>query len=291
MNSMTGFGSASASENGREISIEIKSVNHRFLDLVLKLPKNLSFLENPFRERVGLALSRGHVELFINYINQREDSKEVRIDVPLLKQYLLAFEEVKTLGSIENEMQFTDIMRMQDVLTVSEPADDQDEVTLLALKALDQALLEMEQMRAAEGKKMKEDIKNRIHFLNNNFNIIEKLAPTIPVIYAEKTKDRIQELLGEVEVDQDRLANEIAVFADKCNIDEEIARFHSHISQLENMLDDSEPVGRKMDFALQEINREVNTIGSKANNADITKCVLDLKAELEKIREQIQNIE
>lgn len=291
MHSMTGFGSGKCIEDGREITIEIKTVNHRFLDINQKLPKFLSFLESGFREIISERLNRGHLELYISYKNQRDDAKTVEIDEALLAQYVEAFQKISQKYFSNIELTNSDILKMQGVLTVTEQDEDQQKVMDLAGKALNEALDNLIVMREAEGKNLYIDVKNRINNLKEMFNVIVNEAPNVPREYLEKMKARMCEILSDVDYDEARLLTEVAVFADKCNIDEEIARFKSHIMQFENAMEIDEPVGRKLDFTLQEINREINTIGSKANNAVITTSVMDIKAELEKIREQIQNIE
>lgn len=291
MHSMTGFGAGKCQYDGREITVEIKSVNHRFLDISHKLPRFLSFLESSFREIISDRINRGHIELYVSYKNQREDSKRVEVDNPLLFQYMAVLKNIGAAHDIKDEISYSDIMKMQGVLTVTEADDDQQAILDIAAKALNEAIDKLIVMRRAEGIHLYNDVKMRMDNVNNIFSIIFKEAPKVPVEYMQKLKARITEMLSGVDYDESRLMNEAAIFADKCNIDEEIARFKSHVTQFDKAMEVDEPVGRRLDFTLQEINREINTIGSKANNAVITTAVMDIKAELEKIREQVQNIE
>lgn len=291
MNSMTGFGSGRYSEDGREITVEVKTVNHRFLDINHKLPKHLSFLESEFRKVISSRLSRGHAEIFVSYKNTREDAKKVEVDLPLLGQYLTAADEINDKYGIEKDINFKHVLKMQGVLSITEEDDDQKEICRLANIAVNIAIDNVIAMRKAEGNNLCKDISDRINKVKSMFESIEKAAPKVPVQYMDKLKSRMEDMLSGVNYDEARLLTEAAVFADKCNVDEEIARFKSHIMQFEKCYDVSEPVGRKLDFTLQEINREINTIGSKANDAEIATVVMDIKAELEKIREQVQNVE
>lgn len=284
---MTGFGMSALRRDGREMTIELKSVNHRFLDISMKLPKFLTFLDHPFREAISGRLCRGHVELYITYRNTREDAKSVQVDTALLAQYQKAF----AACGIQGELSYDQLLHMQGVLTVIEQEDDQQAVQQLALEALNQALDALIAMREQEGRALFEDLSSRTDTLCTLFAVIIKQAPQVPKSYYEKMAARIQELIGDHTVDETRLLNEAAVFADRCAIDEELVRFQSHVEQLRSTFALDEPIGRKMEFTLQELNRETNTIGSKANDVVISKQVTALKAELEKIREQIQNVE
>ena len=291
MHSMTGFGSGKCLEDGREVAVELKSVNHRFLDINQKMPKFISFLDIVARDVISKRISRGHFEVFISYTNQRDDSKKVEVDSQMLSQYMDALNEISKTYRIGSEITFDNIMRMQGVFTVTEQEDDQEAIISIAQKALNEALDNLIVMRKAEGENLHKDIEKRMETVKEIFNVIVDEAPKVPVEYMQKLKVRIRELMSDINFDEARIMTEVAVFADKCNIDEEITRFKSHIMQFEKTIEMNEPVGRKLDFTLQEINREINTIGSKANNATITTAVMDIKAELEKVREQVQNIE
>lgn len=291
MHSMTGFGQGKHAMNGREITVELKSVNHRFLDINQKIPKYLSFLESEFRDAISNRLDRGHIEIFICYQNFRDDAKKVEVDYFLLGQYMDAVKEIQSKFKIADEISFDNIMKMQGVFTVSEQDDDQKEICSLARIAIDKALDDLISMRKIEGCNLLKDVSSRINNVKEMFAQIAQIAPNVPIAYKDKLKSRMTEMLKGVEYSEDRLLTEVAIFADKCNIDEEIARFYSHIMQFEQSIELDDPVGRKLDFTLQEINREINTIGSKANCADMSSVVMNIKAELEKIREQVQNIE
>ena len=290
MFSMTGYGRAVLSEDGREVTVEIKSVNHRYLDLGFKTGKYFSFLEDRLRRAISSKLSRGHLDIYINYRNMREDYRQVRVDYALLQSYVDAFREAEKIG-LPNDLTLTAAMRFNDVLTVEEAEDNQEVLSDLVERACLAALDELCAMRKTEGEKLKKDILIRLDTITRQLGFIEERAPQVVSIYREKLSKRIEELLDGQDIDQTKLSTEVAFFADKCNIDEEIVRLKSHIHQFLTTMEAQEAIGRKLDFIIQEINREINTIGSKASDVEITNNVLLMKNEVEKIREQIQNIE
>ena len=291
MYSMTGYGRGTASSDGRELTVELKSVNNRFLDIGLKLPRQLSFLEDSLRLRLSEALSRGHVDVFVNYRNTRSDAKTVRIDEALLGAYLTsARESAKALG-LTDDITLSRALSLPDVTTILPADEDQDALTALAEQAMSLAIDGLKAMRWKEGERLKADLSARIDTMTGYAAQVEKRAPAVVEEYRAKLTDRIEDLLQETEVDRARLATEVAIFADRAAIDEEIVRLNTHLVHFKELLVAQEPVGRKMDFLVQEMNRECNTIGSKANDAELTSIVLLSKAEIEKLREQIQNIE
>lgn len=291
MFSMTGYGKGSASGDGREITVELKSVNHRYLDVGMRLPRHLSFLEDGIRAGLAARISRGHIDVFVNYRNLRSDARSVEIDVPLLGAFVAAAKQAnETLGLLD-DLSLTAALRLPDVSNVRETDEDADAVNELMLAALNGAIDALLVMRVQEGERMKAYLSA---CADTVLSLTEKIALRAPLVVEEyKTKlgERIQTLLGGVEVDRTRLATEVALFADKASIDEEISRLHSHLTSMRQLLDAEEPSGRKLDFVVQEMNREFNTIGSKANDGELTTLVLTGKAEIEKIREQVQNIE
>ena len=291
MYSMTGYGRGMASKEGRELTIELKSVNNRFLDIGMKLPRQLSFLEDSLRKLLNDALSRGHVDVFVNYRNLRSDAKTVRVDEALLKAYLAsARESAQDLG-LTDDLTLSRVLTLPDVTTILPADEDQQALADLGREAMTMAIENLKAMRLKEGERLKLDLSARMDAMTGFAAAIEKRAPAVAEEYRTKLTARIEEMLGETEVDRSRLATEVAIFADRAAIDEELVRLNTHLIHFRELLAAGEPVGRKMDFLVQEMNRECNTIGSKANDAELTSIVLLCKAEIEKLREQIQNIE
>lgn len=288
---MTGYGKGSATGDGREMTVELKSVNHRYLDVGMRLPRHLSFLEDPIRSALTARLSRGHVDVFVNYRNLRSDARSVEIDVPLLTAFIAAAKQANETLALRDDLSLTAALRLPDVSNVREADEDTDAVLALLNAAINGAIDNMLVMREQEGNRLGVYLGNCTDTVESLTEQIAKRAPVVVSEYRVKLDERIQTLLGNVEVDRARLATEVAIFADKASIDEEISRLHSHIAQMRSLLLDTEPAGRKLDFVVQEMNREFNTIGSKANDGELTKLVLNGKAEIEKIREQVQNIE
>ena len=291
MYSMTGYGRGAASVEGRELTIELKSVNNRFLDIGMKLPRQLSFLEDGLRKLLNDSLSRGHVDVFVNYRNLRSDAKTVRVDEALLKAYLASARESAKALNLADDLTLSKALTLPDVTTILPADEDQQALTELAQTVMAEAIENLKVMRHKEGERLKMDLSARMDTMTGYAAAIEKRAPAVAEEYRAKLTARIEELLGETEVDRARLATEVAIFADRAAIDEEIVRLNTHLVHFRELLDADEPVGRKMDFLVQEMNRECNTIGSKANDAELTSIVLLSKAEIEKLREQIQNIE
>jgi len=291
MYSMTGYGKGSATGDGREMTVELKSVNHRYLDVGMRLPRHLSFLEDPIRSALTARLSRGHVDVFVNYRNLRSDARSVEIAVPLLPAFVAAAKQANETLALRDDLSLTAALRLPDVSNVREADEDTDAVLTLLNAAINGAIDNMLVMREQEGNRLGVYLGNCTDTVESLTEQIAKRAPVVVSEYRVKLDERIQTLLGNVEVDRARLATEVAIFADKASIDEEISRLHSHIAQMRSLLLDKEPAGRKLDFVVQEMNREFNTIGSKANDGELTKLVLTGKAEIEKIREQVQNIE
>jgi uncharacterized protein (TIGR00255 family) len=291
MYSMTGYGKGAASSDGRELTVELKSVNHRYLDVGLRLPRHLAFLEDGVRTGLSARLSRGHIDVFINYRNLRSDARSVEIDVPLLTAFISAARQANESLSLSDDLSLSAALRLPDVTNVREADEDTDAVLALLNDALNAAVDALLAMRLAEGRRMKAYLSDCADTVLALTEQIAKRAPLVVGEYKTKLDERVQALIGPLEVDRARLATEVALFADRASIDEEISRLHSHIAQMRELLEADEPTGRKLDFVVQEMNREFNTIGSKANDGELTKLVLSGKAELEKIREQVQNIE
>ena len=290
MQSMTGYGRCQMERDGRVMTVEVKSVNHRFLDTSYRLPRHLTFLDDAVRRGVSAKLSRGHVDVFVNYENHRDDAREVRVDTVLACAYQKAIGELSAALGCAGELSVLEYARMPDVLTVQEKEEDQQAVRELFDEALSGALCELVAMREREGESMKRDILEKLSRIGSLREEIEKRAPQVVTDYAAKLQERIA-ALTDGELDEARLLTEVAVFADRAAIDEELVRLLSHIAQIRATVDLTEPVGRKLDFLVQELNREVNPIGSKAMDAAIAQCVVAAKGEIEKLREQVQNVE
>ena len=290
MHSMTGYGRCQIERDGRTMTVEVKSVNHRFLDTSYRLARHLMFLDDVVRKGVSARLARGHVDVFVNYENHREDAREIRVATALAVAYQRAMSELSGALGIEANLSLQEYARMPDVLTVQESAEDQDAVRELFEEALSGALDALIVMRAQEGENMKRDILDKIARIEEIREAVAARAPMVVEDYRIRLKERIA-AMTEGEIDEARLLTEIAVFADRAAIDEELVRLFSHTAQIRKMVEMAEPVGRKLDFLVQELNREVNTIGSKAMDAQIAQYVVQAKGEIEKLREQVQNIE
>ena len=288
--SMTGFGKSSLSKNQREYQIEIKAVNHRYLDISIKLPRQLSYLEDEIKKEISTQLKRGKIELFLSFENNSDQGRNIKINKEIAKLYIKELRELAQEENIQANIEVTDISKFPDVLAISM---EQDEETIKGevLETTKKAVQNLLEMRKIEGKKLAEDIKKRIEKINKKIIEISAISTGLIEEYVVKLEGRIKELLKIEEIDKSRIAQEVVIYADKCSIEEEVTRLKSHIAQFENLLQSEEAVGKKLDFIVQEMNRETNTIGSKANNLEITNGVIDIKTELENIREQIQNIE
>lgn len=291
MHSMTGYGRMSVERDGRQLTVELKSVNHRFLDLSFRMPRSFNFLEDSARKLIGEYLSRGHVDLFATYRNTREDSRRVEADQALLAAYMTALDNIAAMTGLRDDRTLSLATRLPDVLTVAEADEDQDALRELMREALAGALEQMQAMREKEGEALKSDISSRIDTLERMTGEIEARYPETVAEYQQKLKARVEELLGGAAMDEQRLMQEVAIMADRSAIAEETVRLHSHFAQVRGFMEASEPVGRKLDFIVQELNREVNTISSKSQDVPITRLVVEAKAEIEKIREQVQNVE
>ena len=291
ISSMTGFGRATVASDGREITIELKSVNHRYLDLAFRMPRHIGFIEDVLRQLLTGQLSRGHVDIFVNYRNTRTDARAVVIDEALMGAYLSAARKAAAQYELRDDITLSAAMRFPDVTDVIEAEEDRDAVAALAREAALRAVTAMKRMRAGEGERLCNDLLNRVTTVESIAGKIDVRAPFVVEEYRTKLSERIESMLGGVEVDRTRLATEVALFADKASINEELVRLASHITEMRKVLGADEAAGRRLDFIVQEMNREFNTIGSKANDAEITSLVIAGKGEIEKIREHVQNIE
>ena len=289
--SMTGYGRGRVEEGGRTFLVEIKSVNNRYLDINLRLPRQINALEDNIRKYIASRISRGKIDVYINQEKVSEDDIKITIDEQAAKAYYNAFSLLKEKFNLKDDITISLLTKSNDVIVVEKQEEDFDAIWSTLSKALEEAMNMFIDMRMREGLKLSNDILDRCELIREKVLKIESRSPEIVKEYREKILQRISEFLNDVEVDQARLLNEVAFFADKSSITEEIVRLESHIEQLKGAVSSSESVGRKLDFIIQEMNRETNTIGSKANDLYITNLVVDIKSELEKIREQIQNIE
>ena len=288
--SMTGYGRANTSKNDREYQIEIKSVNHRYLDISVKIPRQISYLEDSIKKEISSKVKRGKIDVFITFNNNSLEGRTIKINTELAHEYI---EELKKLAGKENilsDIQVTEISKYPDVLNIQNQQDD-DIIKEEVIEVINIATNNFISMIQAEGSKISEDLLNRLNNIHIKVDEISKLSTGLIEEYVVKLETRIKDILKDQEVDKQRLAQEVVIYADKCSVDEEITSLNSHILQFKNLLNSDEAVGKKLDFIVQEMNRETNTIGSKANNLDITNRVIDLKTEIENIREQIQNIE
>ena len=292
MHSMTGYGRAFVEIDGRQMTVEVKSVNHRFLDISFRMPRNLMFLEDATRKAIGARLARGHVDVFVTYRNLRTDARTVHVDEALFSAYVSALRQLRgAVGpDLRDDRTLMGIAHLPDVMTVTEAEEDQDAVRALLEAALAQALDALCAMRAREGEAIKADLSGRVDAIERMTDAVEARYPQTVEAYTQRLRAAMEELAGSG-VDETRLMMEVAVMADRSAIAEETVRLHSHIQQLRAVFESAEPIGRRVDFIVQELNREVNTISSKSQDIPITQLTVDMKAEIEKLREQVQNIE
>ena len=289
--SMTGFGREHVVANGREIIVEIRSVNHRYYEFTARTPRSYGYLDEKLKAFLKSGISRGKVEASVTIYNQEGTDAEIELNESVANGYLKALRgSAESLG-LEDDLTLTSIMRLPDVFTVVKKTDDEEviwnEVKAVAQVALDRFV----EMRNVEGRKMYDDISSRLDFIEQTVGKIEMQSPNVSKNYSDRLYAKIKEVLEDKNIDEQRILTEVAIFSEKVAIDEETVRLRSHIAQFRDLIDSDEPVGRKLDFLVQEMNREANTIGSKANDLGVTEIMLKIKAEVEKIREQVQNVE
>ena len=289
--SMTGYGRAREVLNKRDITVEVRSVNNRYLDCTVKMPRMYAFAEDAVKQHVQKAISRGKVDVFITVDASAADVAKVTVNRELAAQYAAALRELAGVCGTESHVTPEQLSRFPDVLTVTKADEDLETVSADLCAVLDKALAAYNEMRAVEGAKLAEDIGNRLVFIENYTSQVEERSPQTVAEYRAKLTARMQEVLQSTTIDQQRILTEAAIYADKVAVDEETVRLRSHVAQLRTMIASDEPMGRKMDFLIQEVNRESNTIGSKCNDVAIAQVVVGLKAEVEKMREQVQNVE
>lgn len=288
--SMTGFGKNNLAINDRNYQVEIRSVNHRYLDINIRMPRQLTYLEEIIKKAISTKIKRGKIDVSISFENNSTEGRNVKINTEIAKMYI---EQLRKLAEVENilsDIQVTEITKLPDVLNINIDQDD-DTIKQELLESVSIATDNLIEMKQAEGNKIAEDLIRRINYIEEKILKISELSTGLIEEYVVKLEERIKEILKTDIIDKSRIAQEVVIYADKTSIEEEITRLKSHIIQFRNLLKEEEPVGKKIDFLIQEMNRETNTIGSKANNLDIVNGVIDIKTELENIREQIQNIE
>ena len=290
--SMTGYGKEFLNTENREYQVEIKSVNHRYLDINIKIPKTLSYLEEDIKKEISKKIKRGKVDVFITFENDSQEGRNIKINKELAKIYINQLKELAYEEKISDNIEVIDIAKFPDILTIK--IDENDEkIKSEIVKVTKEATEKMVEMKSIEGEKIAQDLLKRIERIEVKIVEISKKSTGLIEEYVVKLEKRIKEILKSEDIDKSRLAQEVVIYADKCSIEEEITRLKSHIYQFKKLLLDNnnETIGKKLDFIIQEMNRETNTIGSKANNLEITNGVIDIKTELEDIREQVQNIE
>lgn len=289
--SMTGYGHFEDTIHSRKISAEIKSVNHRYTDFTIKVSRQFGFLEDVLRNRASEVIKRGKVDIYVSVVDYNEDSVMVSANTALAHSYLKTLSDLAKELGLENDAAITDIAKFPDIFKVDKPPCDEDELKEDVLSVFDKALELYETMRKAEGARLGENLLEKGRIIEDYVEKITARAPQIVHEYSERLKAAMQEILAEVPIDEARLLNEVAIFTDHVNVDEEMVRLRSHVKELSSIIQGAGPSGRKLDFLVQEINREVNTTGSKSNDVETTKMVVEMKTEIEKMREQIQNIE
>lgn len=291
MNSMTGYGKFVVTEQDRQVTVEMKSVNNRYLEINCRIPKALSAVEDAVKRTVKKYLRRGSVDVFFSYENNSAQGKKLTVDEVLASAYVDAAKRLALKYDIENSFTVTDLLRTNDVVKIDAEDDDEGLLKELVEKCAEGAVKELNRMRGVEGATIRDDLNKLIGNIDSALTKAEKRAPMVMEDYSVRLRARIEELLNDVPTDEARLMNEVAFFADKADVNEEISRLHSHIAQFRAALDSSDPQGRNLDFLSQEIGREINTMGSKSNDTELTNLVIYMKNELEKIKEQIRNVE
>ena len=289
--SMTGFGRCELSNEKRKITVELKSVNHRYLDVNIRMPKKLNFFESAIRTLLKEYMQRGKVDMFISYEDYSEQTLAVKYNATIAKEYLTYLQQMADEFNLENDIRVSSLSRYPEVLTMEEQSADEDELWSDLSQAIREACTQFVATRTTEGEHLKQDLVEKLHHMRDNVDKVEQRAPQIIAEYRSKLMEKVNELLGDTQIDEARLSTEIVLFADKICTDEETVRLKSHITSMLNALERSEGIGRKLDFIAQEMNREANTILSKSNGLETSDIAIELKTEIEKVREQIQNIE
>ncbi|MGJ9381352.1 YicC/YloC family endoribonuclease [Salipaludibacillus sp. CF4.18] len=290
--SMTGYGRSNKEIDSCHVSVEIKAVNNRFCEINIRMPKQLFFLEERMKKSISQVISRGKVDVFIHIQGDGVSKKELSVDWNLIAEYQNTFDEMAEKFHSSNSFPLKELLFNEEVVAVRESSDISSELTDVILSSVEEAAMELRDMRLKEGQELRDDIIHRIDTLRQFIVKLREYTPVIQKQYRERLQRRVEEFLGgKTEIDEARILTEVSVFAEKADIQEELTRIDSHLKQFISILSDAKVIGRKLDFLVQELNREVNTIGSKSNHLETSQLVIELKAELEKIREQVQNIE
>ncbi len=289
--SMTGYGSAKGQAGDLQISVEVKSVNNRYLDASVRMPRSFLFAEDAVKSAIGRHISRGKVDMFINVDSSAADDMSVKVNEALLKGYIDAINLISGKFGLENDLTAVSAGRFPDILSVEKKDLDAEEISAGLVSVAEEALRDFDAMREREGEKLCTDVLSKLETISSLVAVVEEESPRTVEAYRNRLREKISEVLSSAGVDENRILAEAAIYADRVAVDEETVRLRSHMSQLRSMLAGGSPIGRKIDFLIQEFNREANTIGSKCQNSDIAHVVVELKSEIEKIREQIQNIE
>lgn len=289
--SMTGYGRGQQIADGREITVEIKSVNHRYFEFSARVPRAYGYLEEKFKSFVQGKVARGKVEVGVTIFNIEGKDAQIEVNQSIAVGYVEALRKANETIGLNDDLSLSQLIRLPDIFNVVKTTEDEEIIWNLAKSVAEEALNNFVSMRETEGQKMKDDIKSRLGYISELVSKVEERSPMVTEAYRERLYNKISEILNDKKIDEQRILTEAAIFSEKTAVDEETVRLKSHIQQFTSLLDSSEAVGRKLDFLIQEFNRESNTIGSKAQDVEITRIVVELKSEIEKIREQIQNIE
>lgn len=289
--SMTGFGRMEVQKEFRKFTVELKSVNHRYLDTNIRMPKKFNQFEGELRNLIKKYIARGKVDIFITYENSAKGEGSLKYNKALAAEYVKYFKEMAEDFGLDNDMRASTLSRLPEVLTMDECTEDEDELWAGLKETMEGALKGLVKTRTVEGENLKADILDKLTGMEKLVEYIEERSPEIVAEYRAKLTEKVNEVLGDSTIDENRMAAEVIMFADKVCTDEEVVRLRSHISHMRDTLEEAEGIGRKLDFIAQEMNREANTILSKANDKEVSNCAISLKTEIEKIREQIQNIE
>lgn len=291
LKSMTGYGRNEAVTDGKKILVEIKSVNHRYSDYNIKLPRHMGFLEDKIRKYVSSCVTRGKVDIYINVEYYETADKEIILNKEIAKNYIEVLKKLRDEFSLEDDITVSKVAQNPDIFLTERVEEDEDKLWESVKCVLDKALTAFVEMRSREGERIERDLRERIAYMGELAKQIEERSPQTVKEYSDRLYEKIKEVLDGREIDESRILTEVAIYADKVAVNEETVRLASHFEEFYSIIDSGEPAGRRLDFLIQEINREVNTIGSKAGDIDIAKTVVTLKGEIEKLREQIQNIE
>lgn len=289
--SMTGFGRSEIVKGNRKISVEIKSVNHRYLEAGIKMPKKLNVFESRMRDLLKKYATRGKIDIFINYEDDSENQVNLKFNQNIADEYMTIFNNMSEKYNLKNDMTVGGLARFPEVITMDEVQEDEEELWHFIEEAMKAALEQFVNTRILEGENLKKDLLGKLDHMEELVAFVEKRSPEIMKEYRSKLESKVKELLGDTTIDESRIATEVIIYADKICVDEETVRLRSHIEHARKCLNEDGGIGRKMDFIAQEMNREANTTLSKANDIEISNAAIDLKAEIEKVREQIQNIE